>query len=258
MRTLEEWLLSRCSPASVGAVEWDEDMLVQGLREALHPTAVATGSAAGTAGGIEEDCGHPSTACPPGTDIIRCCGWGASQNADIQASELAASVQDITRGWNKCTQQWLERYVYLRFGRSLVLTYSLAALWHGIAPGYYLFFLSMPAITVLERHVRGVVSPWMMPPGYKHPSNSTSVSHWLAVFSMYNTRQCMTLLSYYLLCWIGTQAIMVYAGVVMFLQTWEDSWYVWGSMHYIGHIGVMLTMGVLYMLSNSITKNKLC
>ena len=210
----------------------DKELVTRELMGILHPTDGRV------------DCQLNSGAFMDGS--VRCAGWNASQNVDIQASELATSVQDLTRSWNKCTQQWLERYVYTRFSKSLIITYAIAALWHGIAPGYYLFFLSMPLITVLERYIKNIISPWLVPLGYKHPRDAYTITHWLHTFSRYNIRQCMTLLSYYMICWFGTQYIMVYFGVVMFLQTWKDSIYLWGSLYYCGHILVGVLLIIFY------------
>lgn len=69
-------------------------------------------------------------------------GWNGVSNVDILGFEFGESIRDLSRSWNKGTQQWLERYVYSRTGNSLVATYMCSAIWHGFYPGYYLFFLT--------------------------------------------------------------------------------------------------------------------
>ena len=60
---------------------------------------------------------------------------------------------------------WLERYTYCRSGNSLLVTYFVSALWHGLYPGYFLFFLSMPLLTNVERLFRLKLNPLVIP-GY--------------------------------------------------------------------------------------------
>ena len=90
-------------------------------------------------------------------------GWRGVENVDILGIETAWSVQVITRAWNKKTQKWLEMYTYHRTGRSLLATYFVSAFWHGLYPGFYTFFLSVPAITELERLSREKLNPILIP-----------------------------------------------------------------------------------------------
>jgi hypothetical protein len=78
-------------------------------------------------------------------------GFDNSANVDIKSFELAYSFRDATRSLNKKTAKWLSRYVYTRTNGSLVATYFLSAFWHGFYPGYYLFFLSSPLLSLCER-----------------------------------------------------------------------------------------------------------
>jgi len=78
-------------------------------------------------------------------------GWEHSNNVDILDFETAPNVKTLSAAWNKKTANWLGRYVYMRTGGSLVATYGLSAFWHGFYPGYYFFFLSVPALTIVER-----------------------------------------------------------------------------------------------------------
>jgi lysophospholipid acyltransferase len=64
-------------------------------------------------------------------------GWRGVENVDIWRLETAPNIQDQSRYWNKRTQQWLERYTYNRTGQSLIMTYFVSSLWHGLYPGDY-------------------------------------------------------------------------------------------------------------------------
>ncbi|RHZ02211.1 hypothetical protein DYB26_000653 [Aphanomyces astaci] len=65
-------------------------------------------------------------------------GWNAVSNVDILGFEFGQSIRDLSRAWNKGTQAWLQRYVYERMGNSLLATYFVSAIWHGVLRPYVL------------------------------------------------------------------------------------------------------------------------
>ena len=67
--------------------------------------------------------------------------WSDANNIDILSFECATNIQSLSRAWNKRTQKWLEKYTYLRTRRSLVMTYFVSALWHGLHPGIVLYIV---------------------------------------------------------------------------------------------------------------------
>ena len=76
-------------------------------------------------------------------------GYRGVENIDILGWNFATNVAERTRYWNKGTQSWLERYIYRRTGNSLVATYFVSSLWHGMYPviislfSSEIFFLNM-------------------------------------------------------------------------------------------------------------------
>ena len=51
--------------------------------------------------------------------------------------EFAPNVKEGAKAWNKCTQSWLQRYVFMRASVApMYSTYLISALWHGFYPGY--------------------------------------------------------------------------------------------------------------------------
>lgn len=76
--------------------------------------------------------------------------WDRGRNADILRVELGASAAQLPASWNMSVARWLRVYVYERLRpRSgpagfwpLALTQIVSALWHGLYPGYYLFFVN--------------------------------------------------------------------------------------------------------------------
>ncbi|DAZ98042.1 TPA: hypothetical protein N0F65_004532 [Lagenidium giganteum] len=89
-------------------------------------------------------------------------GWNGVSNMDIVGFEFAQSVREGSRAWNKGTQSWLERYVYSRTNNSLLATYFVSAFWHGFYPGYYIFFMSLPLATAVNRLAYKRVRPYFL------------------------------------------------------------------------------------------------
>jgi hypothetical protein len=94
-------------------------------------------------------------------------GWDNASNIDIIGFETAPNPQLMARAWNKKTNNWLTRYIYMRTGGNLIAVYSMSAFWHGFYPGYYFFFLSMPLLTECERIGRKKLSPLFVTSGSK-------------------------------------------------------------------------------------------
>ncbi len=90
-------------------------------------------------------------------------GWEYSNNVDIIEFETAPNLKTLSAAWNKKTANWLGRYVYMRTGGSLFATYGMSAFWHGFYPGYYMFFLSVPLLTICERLGKKKISPKFSP-----------------------------------------------------------------------------------------------
>lgn len=74
--------------------------------------------------------------------------WDRIRMLDLVKYKLAKSiVKDAVPSWNMMSQHWLRRYVHQRFmalgashTASRVLTFVTSALWHGLYPGYFVFF----------------------------------------------------------------------------------------------------------------------
>ncbi|CAI5530037.1 unnamed protein product, partial [Closterium sp. Naga37s-1] len=76
--------------------------------------------------------------------------WSGASNAHIWVVEVTGSAAQLPSNWNIGVSNWLRTYVYDRMtppsGKptltTLLVTQAVSALWHGLHPGYYLFFLS--------------------------------------------------------------------------------------------------------------------
>ncbi|KAL8569620.1 hypothetical protein ACOMHN_057187 [Nucella lapillus] len=76
-------------------------------------------------------------------------------NLDIYGCELAPLTRQGLRSWNMTVQYWLATYVHRRVPPALKpyrvsITMGVSAFWHGIHPGYYLSFLTVPPILKAE------------------------------------------------------------------------------------------------------------
>ncbi|KAL4397531.1 hypothetical protein AHAS_Ahas01G0201200 [Arachis hypogaea] len=75
--------------------------------------------------------------------------WDRAKNVDILGVEFAKSSVVIPTVWNIQVSTWLRRYVYERLVQSgkkpgffqLLATQTISAIWHGVYPGYIIFFV---------------------------------------------------------------------------------------------------------------------
>ncbi|GJP32594.1 hypothetical protein CLOM_g17211 [Closterium sp. NIES-68] len=76
--------------------------------------------------------------------------WSRAENAHFIKVEITTSMAQMPAYWNMGVGTWLRTYVYDRVtprsGKptmwTLILTQVVSALWHGLHPGYYLFFVN--------------------------------------------------------------------------------------------------------------------
>lgn len=95
--------------------------------------------------------------------------WSRASNIDVLGVELATSAATFPATWNTRTGLWLRHYCYERLapphrGRApfwaLLVTQALSGIWHGVQPGYALFFIGSSfmfhASKVMFRYQRGL------------------------------------------------------------------------------------------------------
>ncbi|XP_067050596.1 lysophospholipid acyltransferase 5-like [Acropora muricata] len=88
--------------------------------------------------------------------------WDGCSNVNLLLFETAYTFQHVIDAFNLNTNQWMFRYVYkrLRFlGNKFIshfITLFFVALWHGIAPGYFLCFIGEFVIIVIEQQLLGL------------------------------------------------------------------------------------------------------
>ncbi|KAF5826856.1 MBOAT, membrane-bound O-acyltransferase family-domain-containing protein [Dunaliella salina] len=76
--------------------------------------------------------------------------WGLCANCNFVGVQLSESARALPQNWNTCTGRFLRRYVYDRLTPAgkragfpqLLATQLISGVWHGLYPGYLLFFAS--------------------------------------------------------------------------------------------------------------------
>jgi lysophospholipid acyltransferase len=87
-------------------------------------------------------------------------------NIDSLAIEVAMNMSDLLRPWNMQTSLWLKRCVFKKavvaYGKTkaTVLVRLFSAVWHGLLPGYYLFFGVIVLVDLAQGSCQKFVSPW--------------------------------------------------------------------------------------------------
>uniref|UniRef100_A0A914DUR5 Lysophospholipid acyltransferase 7 n=1 Tax=Acrobeloides nanus TaxID=290746 RepID=A0A914DUR5_9BILA len=76
----------------------------------------------------------------------------AIDNLDIPHVEASDGFRSGMRAWNRTVQFWLANFVYKRSNKAIRMPYTMfvSAFWHGIHPGYFLSFLTIPLCTAAE------------------------------------------------------------------------------------------------------------
>lgn len=161
-------------------------------------------------------------------------GWKGAQNMDVLSFETAPNVQLLTRSWNKGTQGWLERYTYHRVGKSLGITYFVSAFWHGLYPGFFVFFMTVPLLTSIERLLKAKLNPIIVP-GYDGYSIDTYPKTVVASV-------------YWVLCWLFTK-IFVDSIVQTFLMgSLQRCLVALGGFYFWTHCSLLVIYAVLALL----------
>jgi len=172
-------------------------------------------------------------------DII---GFAGVENVDIFAFDLSWNIANMSKAWNKRTQKWLERYTYSRTGNSLYITYFISALWHGLYPGFYAFFLTLPLVTSIERLVREKINPILIPKfNHKDPSSYP-----------YDIKGIL----YAIFGFISYITVMKYVAQTFALGSIENCHRALSSYYYGGHI-ILVVAYIILLIIPSARKKKI-
>ena len=156
-------------------------------------------------------------------------GFRGVENMDILGFEFSCSVQTLSKAWNKGTQAWLERYTYTRTGRSLFVTYFVSAIWHGLYPGFFLFFMVVPMLTEIERACKNKLNGYVVPvyDGRNVDTYPSGLVPWL----------------YWIFCWAMKALAMNYVTQTFSMGYLNNSLTALGSYDHVPHM-IFLTVAV--------------
>lgn len=155
--------------------------------------------------------------------------WNRVQNIDIFALETSENLHGVFEAWNQNTNKWLKNYVYLRVVKpgkkpgfkSTVLTFSVSAFWHGTRPGYYLSFVTGALLQTCGKIYRRNLRPIFL------EADGTTGKE--------------SKLFYDIVCYIVTQLTLGYLVQPFMILDLHKSLYVWGSVGYVIHVGILVT-----------------
>lgn len=164
-------------------------------------------------------------------------GWSGVENVDIFAFDTSWNISNMSKAWNKRTQKWLQRYTYERTGKSLFMTYFVSSFWHGLYPGFYTFFLTLPLITQIERLIREKINPIMIPT-YNHKDPNSYP---------YDARGIL----YCTFGWISYITVMKYNSQTFAVGSLENCFRALSSYYYFGHIIFVLTYIFLLLMPSA-------
>ena len=152
--------------------------------------------------------------------------WRGVENIDILSYEFGTNIQSLSRAWNKKTQSWLEKYVYQRTNRSLLCTYATSALWHGLYPGFFMFFFAAALMSATERLVRLKINPLVLTDP-SDPFSKTRISRLICFF-------------YTIICWLLTSITLTYHAQTFYMRSFDRSYGAFKSFYFIPNIAFII------------------
>ena len=158
-------------------------------------------------------------------------GWRGVENIDIITYETGTNIQSLSRAWNKRTQNWLEQYVYQRTDRSLLCTYAVSALWHGLYPGFFLFFFAAALMSSIERLIRVKINPLVLVDPRSTEYNTKSASVIRVIYSV--------------ICWLSTTVTLTYHAQTFYMRSFERSVGAFRSFYFIPNILFIMVYFIL-------------
>jgi len=143
--------------------------------------------------------------------------------------EFASSMKVAVDSWNICTEGWLRHYCYerligTRFSKFRRLaTFLLSAVWHGLYPAYYIFFISAAIHREVASIARRKIRPYVLSiPSKYHPQ-----------------------FFYDIITTAFTLMTMNYCAITFAMLNFKDSYWLWRNTYFIGHSYILIGLIVL-------------
>lgn len=152
--------------------------------------------------------------------------WERYVTSHILSVEFNPSMADVPRHWNICTGRWLRHYVYERMtavgGKpsfvNMLVTQLVSGVWHGLLPGYWLFFGTSAFIFQASRVIYRYEQGWQ--------SKYRNAYLWWLVKVVVS----------------GT--VLNYAGATFVVLEYGESLRIWRSVSYFGHVWMAVVLAI--------------
>eukprot|EP00794_Sanderia_malayensis_P009066 gene9066-10034_t len=150
-------------------------------------------------------------------------------NIDMFDVEFCNCVKTIMKAWNKTVQWWLYKYVHQNIpikAMRMTIVLFVSAFWHGVHPGYYVTFMSVPLLALADGGMRRAIAPYLN-------ERQRYVYDWINWFLLYR--------------------MMEYLGVGFMMLKIDVIWKIFKSVYFAGHVFLV----VLIVVAALIPKKKL-
>lgn len=173
-----------------------------------------------------------------GRDEIGNPKWDRIKMVDLWKFKFGTSAQrDMVPAWNIPSHLWLKRYVHMRLVwnkfpnlMARLATFFVSAVWHGLYPGYYLFFFFSAVFVEIGQRFGSVFLPFTFDADGKTPKYPHK-----AAFDM-----CARVL-----------LLLIVDYLALSFQLMAYEWGIRGlaSVHFIGHWVILFALGVYLVAS---------
>ncbi|CAH1795332.1 unnamed protein product, partial [Owenia fusiformis] len=153
-------------------------------------------------------------------------------NINEYGCELAPTIRDGMRSWNMSVQYWLATFIYRRVPIKAVrtsITMLVSAFWHGIHPGYYLSFLTIPPSLMAEDIMKSTFRS-------KYTERGQKIFDW-----------CL---------WFYKQRSLDYMCMGFLLLGFNETIRYWGSIYFAMHAvtGILIIVGNVFASTAKVEK----
>ncbi|KAJ8552164.1 hypothetical protein ON010_g10382 [Phytophthora cinnamomi] len=165
--------------------------------------------------------------------------WNGITNNDLLCVEIPTNFRVAINNWNMGVARWINTYIYQRVGLSksgksgllsTMASFFVSALWHGLSPGYYLFFLLGGIYIEVGKHLRRRLR------SYFHYTEDRK-AHPHAIFLSYFNGSSHPLAFFYDITGLFfTWVAMQYAGVAFEIMDVRRCLAIWSSWYFLPHL----------------------
>lgn len=168
-----------------------------------------------------------------GLDAHGTARWDRIKMVDLWKFKFGTSAQrDMVPAWNIPSHLWLKRYVHMRLPTRVfsglsarIVTFLVSAIWHGLYPGYYVFFFFSAVFVEIGKLFGSVFLPYAL-----MEDGKTARQPHKAAFDMF--ARILLLLT------------VDYLALPFQLMAFSYGLKALGSVYYIGHVAILFALGV--------------